>query len=106
METIFYSTTHTPLVPLFIASGPRGLVAVRFMMKGRFGPGLEWLRHKQSAAEFEESPEKNRQVSRELEAYAAGELQKFTVALDLRGTPFQISVWRALLEIPYGQTRS
>ena len=26
--------------------------------------------------------------------------------LDLKGTPFQIRVWQALLEIPYGETRS
>ena len=26
--------------------------------------------------------------------------------LDLRGTPFQTAVWQALLEIPYGETRS
>jgi methylated-DNA-[protein]-cysteine S-methyltransferase len=26
--------------------------------------------------------------------------------LDLRGTPFQQKVWNALLEIPYGETRS
>ena len=26
--------------------------------------------------------------------------------LDLRGTPFQLSVWRAIVEVPYGETRS
>jgi O-6-methylguanine DNA methyltransferase len=28
------------------------------------------------------------------------------LALDLRGTPFQLEVWSALREIPYGETRS
>lgn len=28
------------------------------------------------------------------------------IPLDLNGTPFQLSVWQALLTIPFGQTRS
>lgn len=42
----------------------------------------------------------------ELEEYFAGKLRKFTFPLDLRGTDFQIACWRALLAIPYGETRS
>jgi len=30
----------------------------------------------------------------------------FELPLDLRGTEFQRAVWQALLEIPYGETRS
>jgi len=46
------------------------------------------------------------EASRQLAAYFAAELQNFDLPLDPRGTPFQSSVWRALLEIPYGETRS
>ncbi len=42
----------------------------------------------------------------ELDAYFAGSLQRFTVALDLRGTAFQCNIWRELYNIPYGETRS
>ncbi len=42
----------------------------------------------------------------QLKAYFAGSLQRFDLPLDLRGTPFQRKVWRALARIPYGQTRS
>lgn len=42
----------------------------------------------------------------QLSAYFAGERQDFDVPIDLVGTPFQQSVWRALLAIPYGQTWS
>jgi len=42
----------------------------------------------------------------ELARYFAGELTRFTVAIDYRGTPFQISVWKGLLRIPYGKTIS
>jgi methylated-DNA-[protein]-cysteine S-methyltransferase len=42
----------------------------------------------------------------QLNAYFASELTTFDVPLRLDGTDFQRSVWGALLEIPYGQTRS
>lgn len=43
---------------------------------------------------------------RELRRYFAGEPLQFSCPLDLRGTPFQLSVWRELCRIPYGETRS
>jgi methylated-DNA-[protein]-cysteine S-methyltransferase len=43
---------------------------------------------------------------RQLRAYFQGELRQFDLPLDFAGTPFQIRVWRQLLTIPYGETRS
>lgn len=40
----------------------------------------------------------------QLQGYFRGDRTVFTVKLDLRGTPFQRSVWRQLLAVPYGQT--
>lgn len=46
-------------------------------------------------------------VAREqLQAYFAGHLRLFDLPLAAGGTPFQQTVWRALREIPYGQTLS
>lgn len=42
----------------------------------------------------------------ELTQYLQGVREDFTVRVDYRGTPFQEAVWRALCDIPYGQTRS
>ena len=42
----------------------------------------------------------------QLAAYFRSESAVFTIPLVLPGTPFQQSVWRALLEIPSGETRS
>lgn len=42
----------------------------------------------------------------QLEEYFKGERQQFTVKLNPHGTLFQESVWKELLEIPYGETRS
>ena len=43
---------------------------------------------------------------RQLRAYFAGQLRRFELPLDLRGTDFQLRVWRELERIPYGETRS
>ena len=43
---------------------------------------------------------------RQLRAYFAGDLREFDLPLDLCGTDFQLRVWRQLLKIPYGETRS
>jgi len=46
------------------------------------------------------------QLRRELDRYFAGKLRDFGVPLRVKGTPFQESVWNALLRIPCGVTRS
>ncbi|MEM6671791.1 MAG: methylated-DNA--[protein]-cysteine S-methyltransferase [Planctomycetota bacterium] len=43
-------------------------------------------------------------LSDELAQYFDGALKRFTVDLDLSGTPFQRSVWSQLLNVPYGAT--
>src|SRR4029453_11478257 len=40
----------------------------------------------------------------ELDAYFRGKLRRFEAPLDLRGTPFQKSVWKRLARTPYGTT--
>jgi len=46
------------------------------------------------------------QLDNELKSYFAGNLKEFTVPIDYPGTDFQQRVWRALMDIPYGETRS
>jgi methylated-DNA-[protein]-cysteine S-methyltransferase len=53
-----------------------------------------------------EDPNAFGEVVEQLEAYFAGDLTDFDVPLRLEGTAFQKEVWQALLDIPYGETRS
>ena len=46
------------------------------------------------------------QAERELTEYFAGRRRAFSVPLCIRGTPFRMEVWRALMEIPFGETVS
>jgi methylated-DNA-[protein]-cysteine S-methyltransferase len=67
---------------------------------------LRGQRQKRTAVHFEESGAAMRAYVREVEEYFAGERRQFSFPLDLRGTNFQLACWRALLAIPYGETRT
>lgn len=45
-------------------------------------------------------------AARQLTEYFQGTRRSFDFPMEPKGTPFQTAVWKALLEIPYGQTRS
>ncbi|MFE1878161.1 methylated-DNA--[protein]-cysteine S-methyltransferase [Streptomyces diastatochromogenes] len=46
------------------------------------------------------------EVRRQLDAYFDGRLTRFSLPLAPVGTPFQLRVWQALEDIPYGRTTS
>lgn len=46
------------------------------------------------------------QAVQELNEYFSGQRKVFTVPLNPKGTPFQQQCWKALLQIPYGETRT
>lgn len=95
----------------FTVDGAGALVGLDFE-GGRGAPGsvADWSRRwgKQglrfSLAEGDEEPV--RAVVAELERYFAGDSVEFDLAVAPTGTAFQLEVWRALLDIPSGQTRS
>lgn len=45
-------------------------------------------------------------VAQQLSEYFEGKRKDFDIPLSLKGTDFQLNVWRALQTIPYGETRS
>jgi methylated-DNA-[protein]-cysteine S-methyltransferase len=54
----------------------------------------------------EHNPEKFIALEHELDLYALGILKKFTIPLDIQGTPYQKKIWQILQTIPYGTTQS
>lgn len=46
------------------------------------------------------------EYAEQLQAYLNGKRTHFSFPVDLAGTPFQLAVWKALSEIPYGSTCS
>jgi len=110
METLHSVTFISPVGPLFLAASDTGLVALEFdaRLPGQqtIRPNPRDLRAEGRGVRFEESPRMLQPYVRELKEYFAGERREFTFALDMRGTEFQRACWRALLAIPYGETRT
>jgi methylated-DNA-[protein]-cysteine S-methyltransferase len=91
MET-GWSIYESPLGPLTLIAGARGIAAVRFP-----DPSLP-----PPPGERRSMP----RVERQLAEYFAGERESFDLDLDLAGTPLQLLVWEHLQRIPYGETVS
>ena len=73
------------------------------------GQGLSRVFLKQEGVKYS-SPEGETpltaQAAAELEEYFGRRRSAFTVPLSPHGTEFQRAVWKALRDIPYGQTRT
>ena len=94
---MYYCYLETPIGELLLAGDADGLTLIGFP-KGsmRREPEPDWI--------FNEKP--LGEARRQLREYFAGERREFDLPLKLSGTDFQVSVLRALREIPYGQTVS
>ena len=66
--------------------------------------GLHFGEHPQQGAE--DPTPLLEEAARQLEEYFAGQRKVFSLPLAPKGTEFQLRVWQALLQIPYGETRS
>jgi methylated-DNA-[protein]-cysteine S-methyltransferase len=85
---------RSPIGLLTIEASDRGVLGISFGGVGPARPGVTALERGHLEAAL-----------RALRAYFRGEPPELP-ALDLRGSPFQLSVWRALVEIPWGEVRS
>jgi len=92
--TLFFDTLPTPVGVLSLEADETGLTAIHF-------PGQSPYKPKSS-----NTSDLLAEAARELRAYFEGRLTAFSVPLNWRGTPFQDTVWRALMDIPYGETVS
>lgn len=96
-----HASTHfdSPLGRMLLAATDRGLAGVWFEGQ-RHGPDTTGWREDAGHPVLVEA-------IAQLRAYFAGERATFELPLDLQaGTPFQQSVWNALLAIPNGGTTS
>jgi O-6-methylguanine DNA methyltransferase len=110
METLYSQVIDSPVGPLFLAASSKGLVALEFdrRLPGQqtIRPNPRDLRVEGKAVRFEDAEREMVGYVRELKEYFARERREFSFPLDLRGTDFQVACWRALLGIPYGETRT
>lgn len=105
MSLIFH-TYSTPIGAMRAVFSARGLCLLEFV--GQKGVKRE-LAQVEAARAADPAPPDGAWIERlgsQLQRYFSGQLRQFDMPLDLVGTPFQQSVWHALLQIPYGKTWS
>jgi len=100
-RTAFYAWLETPIGVVYVASSNKGVVLLSLGVdEEHFKEKLLGMGFRPTRGGLVEG------VVRQLCEYFKGERASFDVPLDVRGTPFQLAVWRAVETIPYGETRS
>lgn len=101
-EILFTTYYDSPLGRYILISSKKGVVCIE--------PAEQEITYvtgcRRENIQFQEDTICNQKAAAELDAYFEKKLRRFSVSLDIRGTEFQRRVWEALLNIPYGETRS
>lgn len=105
-EPVIASTVVTPLGTMVAAAVDAGVVLLEFGDIARLTAQTPTLRKWFHGPVVAGTHRHLTQLFAELEQYFAGTRDAFTVPLVLRGTPFELAVWGALQNIPYGTTCS
>jgi methylated-DNA-[protein]-cysteine S-methyltransferase len=94
---MYYCYFDTPIGELLLA-GDAGALSMIGFPKGamRRDPETDWIYNEEPFAD----------ARTQLAEYFSGERKDFDLPLSLAGTEFQVSVLKALQEIPYGETTS
>jgi len=95
------SVYASPLGALTLVASDAGLRAVLWNGDDPSRAGLAGLSPDETGR-----PPVLAETARQLDAYFDGSRTSFDLQLDLHGTPFQRQAWRALAEIPFGETRT
>jgi AraC family transcriptional regulator, regulatory protein of adaptative response / methylated-DNA-[protein]-cysteine methyltransferase len=105
-DCIVAGWVESPLGPLVMGSTRQGICLLEFTDRRMLETQFATLRRRFECAIV---PGKNphlEELEQELAEYFAGKRTEFGVPLIYPGTPFQKRVWDALVQIPYGETRS
>jgi len=105
-DRLVVAWVETPIGPFIAGATDRGLCLFEFADRRSIEAQIKGL-----CARFEvhAAPGTSpviESLKQQVTRYFAGSLTSFSVPLSLRGTPFQERVWRELLAIPFGETRS
>ncbi len=97
---------ESPVGPLLAGATEQGVALLEFTDRRALERQLETLERRLGRPLLPGASPHLDALREQLGEYFAGDRSRFELPLDLAGTPFELEVWRRLLEIPYGETRS
>lgn len=97
---------QTPLGNMLAISDEHALYLLEFLSRKKLDKRIEKLLQDTKKQLVEGDTFVLRAIRQELKAYFSGQLKIFKTPIAIQGTAFQQKAWRALSEIPYGETQS
>ena len=94
-EVVHTARVQSPIGELRLATTAAGLAFLELPHSNGMG-FTGWLRRWAPGARVEDGFAPNQSAAKQMLEYLAGKRRGFDLALDLRGTDFQLAVWRAL----------
>ncbi|SFM99019.1 methylated-DNA-[protein]-cysteine S-methyltransferase [Chitinophaga sp. YR627] len=98
-KQLVYKDMSSPVGAIRMIASETGLAAILW-------EGEDYKRTKLSSPVKDDNAPILLQAEEQLKEYFAKQRIVFDVPLDFKGTPFQVRVWEALLQIPYGVTKT
>ncbi len=105
-KIIYYDSREFPLLGrIYVAASEKGLsfLALPLLTVESF---FEKILSRFQPVLLTQNPDPFQNLYHQLNRDLSGQKITFEVSLDIGGTPFQVQVWGALKDIPYGETRS
>src|ERR1700743_792493 len=103
-EPITYGLAESDLGPVLVASSAKGVVSILIGWESK--KLVADFRRRFPHAAVSPGTTKDERLARKVAGHIEKPKGDLDIALDLRGTPFQQKVWKALLTIPAGKTSS
>jgi len=108
---VIYGFLKTPVGRLLVARDPAGIRMIQFNGAAKAGPYVPQANEPAKAGPYvrpgwERHDAAFDDLATQLREYFEGHRRDFQLSLAPEGTPFQLRVWQALVDIPYGDTIS
>jgi AraC family transcriptional regulator of adaptative response/methylated-DNA-[protein]-cysteine methyltransferase len=105
-ECVLMTRLLTPLGPMIAGATESGVCLLEFADRRMLETQIKRLRKRMDCTFTPGINAHLERLNAELAAYFEGALRGFSIPVVAPGTAFQLSVWKRLQEIPYGETRS
>lgn len=103
---VVYKILQSPVGELIAGATERGCCLLEFHDRGGLDKIRRRILRRYGAEMVPGSTPLIEEIGKQVAEYFGGQRTAFSIPLDLRGTPFEMSVWNILLDIPFGKTRS